>query len=92
MIDSRLIDRPIPLQLSIAEAHLTAVACNRVARELEDDGSGETIITAAYREIVETLERQIGTGLKAIDLTRDEIDAVVAEVKTYAESLGEANG
>lgn len=85
----RIAERPIPLQLGIDEAHLTAVAVRRLAREITGDGHADSILVAVCERIADTLERQIGAGMKAINLTKAEVEVVVTEVQRFADALGE---
>jgi hypothetical protein len=74
------------LQLTIAEAHIAAVTVNRFARELAEQGKGETILAGTLRRIGEQVERQASAGVMALD--EAERAAALEEVLTLADALG----
>jgi hypothetical protein len=88
-VTERLADRPIPLQLTIAEAHLAASSLARMAGELEAIGQGETILAAATRSISGRLMHQIGASMALVGMDASETEAAFEDVRNLADALGD---
>ena len=85
----RLADRPIPLQLTIAEAHLAASSLASFAKELAAAGKGGTILAASVREIAERLTHQVGASMALVGMDKREAEAALADVQNLADALGD---